>query len=259
MRKIYQNSLDLLLAAPLASISLVLNQIAFMNFSDTPITILLIAANVIFSFIGFSNSQLIDKAIGWPYYSKRDNQYYRFISSGFLHADWMHLIFNMFTLYFFGSNLELYLKVFNLGGGLAYLALYFLGLIVADIPSYLKHNNDPKYRSLGASGAVSAVVFAVIVFSPWSSIYLYGALKISAAVYAVLYVIYCVYMGKQNSDNVNHDAHLWGSVFGLVFTLGLLLALKPGIMQPIMEELSNFSLFGRKAPGAVIEYLLLNR
>ncbi|MBC7936434.1 MAG: rhomboid family intramembrane serine protease [Rhizobacter sp.] len=230
-----------------------------MEFSETPITLLLIAANVIFSFIGFSNTGLVNKTIGWPYYSKREKQYYRFITSGFLHADWMHLIFNMFTLYFFGSNLELYLKTFDLGGGAAYLALYFLGLIAADIPSYLKHKDDPNYRSLGASGAVSAVVFAVIIFSPWSSVYLYGALKISMAVYAVLYIIYCVYMGKQNNDNVNHDAHLWGSLFGLVFTLGLLIVMKPGIMDAIVAELTNFSLFGRREPGKVLEYLVLGR
>ncbi|RYD77111.1 MAG: rhomboid family intramembrane serine protease [Sphingobacteriales bacterium] len=230
-----------------------------MNFTDTPITLILIAANAIFSFIGFSNNDLLTKTIGWPYYTKKENQYYRFITSGFLHADWMHLIFNMFTLYFFGTNLELYLKVFNLGGAAAYIAIYFLGMIVADIPSYIKHKDDYNYRSLGASGAVSAVVFAVIVFSPWSSIYLYGAIKISAAVYAILYIVYCVYMGKQNSDNVNHDAHLWGSLFGLVFTIALLLAMKPGIFGSVTEELANFSLFGRQEPGKVIEYLLLHR
>lgn len=230
-----------------------------MNFTDTPITLILIAANAIFSFIGFSNNDLLTKTIGWPYYTKKEGQYYRFITSGFLHADWMHLIFNMFTLYFFGTNLELYLKVFNLGGSVAYLALYFLGMVVADIPSYIKHKDDYNYRSLGASGAVSAVVFAVIVFSPWSSIYLYGAIKISAAIYAILYIVYCVYMGKQNSDNVNHDAHLWGSLFGLLFILGLLLAMKPGILEPVIAELSNFSLFGRQEPGKVIEYLMLNR
>lgn len=230
-----------------------------MDFSQAPITILLIAANAVFSFIGFSNESLVSKTIGWPYYTKRENQYYRFITSGFLHADWMHLIFNMFTLYFFGTNLELYLNVFNLGGNIAYLGIYFLGMIVADIPSFLKHKDDYNYRSLGASGAVSAVVFAVIVFSPWSSIYIFAALPISAAAYAVLYVFYCIYMGKQNSDNVNHDAHLWGSLFGLVSILALLLVMKPGILPSIMDELKNFSLFGRKEPGKVLEYLLLNR
>ena len=150
----------------------------------------------------------------------------------------------MFTLFFFGSFLERYFKGYDLGGNLSYLALYFLGLIVSDIPSYIKHKNNYNYRSLGASGAVAAVVFATIVFSPWSSIYIYGAIKISAAVYAVLYIIYCVYMGKKSGDNINHDAHLWGSLFGLVFTLVLIAALQPALFTGIIEQLSYPSLFG---------------
>lgn len=216
-----------------------------MNFSETPVTLILIALNVIFSIIGFSNAAMLDKTIGWPYYTKRENQYYRFITSGFLHADWMHLFFNMFTLYFFGSAIEQIFKEYGLGGNAAYLSLYFLGLIASDIPSFLKHKDDYNYRSLGASGAVSAVVFAAIIFNPWGSIYLYGALKISAALYAVLYVVYCVYMGKKNQDNVNHDAHLWGSVFGLVFTLALIAVLQPVLFEGIIDMLKKPSLFGR--------------
>lgn len=216
-----------------------------MNFSETPVTLILIAANVIFSLIGFSNAEMLNKTIGWPYYTKRENQYYRFITSGFLHGDWMHLFFNMFTLYFFGRNIEFLFEGYGLGGTSAYLGLYFLGLIVADIPSYIKNQDNYEYRSLGASGAVSAVVFAAIVFSPWSSIYLYGALKISATVYAVLYIFYCVYMGKQKNDNVNHDAHLWGSLFGLAFTLVLIGLLQPDMFNGILEELKKPSLFGR--------------
>ena len=216
-----------------------------MNFTETPVTILLIAINAIFSIIGFSNTGFMGKTIGWPYYTKRENQYYRFITSGFLHADWMHLFFNMFTLYFFGSNIELIFDVYGLGGNIAYLALYFLGLIASDIPSYLKHRDDYNYRSLGASGAVSAVVFAAIVFNPWGSIYLYGAFKLSAAAYAILYVVYCVYMGKRSGDNVNHDAHLWGSVFGLVFTLALIALMQPILFDGIIDLLKKPSLFGR--------------
>ena len=216
-----------------------------MNLTETPITILLIVINVIFSIIGFSNADMLNKTIGWPYYAKRENQYYRFITSGFLHGDWMHLFFNMFTLYFFGRNIEFLFAEYGLGGNIAYLSLYFLGLIVSDLPSYFKHQDDHAYRSLGASGAVSAVVFAAILFSPWSSIYLYGAIKISATVYAVLYIVYCVYMGKQKNDNVNHDAHLWGSLFGLAFTFVLIAFFQPALLDGIMEELKKPSLFGR--------------
>jgi membrane associated rhomboid family serine protease len=215
-----------------------------MNFTDTPITIALIAANAIFSIIGFSNAAMVNKTIMWPYYVKRENQYYRFISSGFLHADWMHLLFNMFTLYFFGRNVEIIFAGYGLGGNVSYLFLYFLGLIISDLPSYIKHKDDYNYRALGASGAVSAVVFAAIVFSPWSSIYFYGAIKISAFLYAVLYIVYCVYMGKRGRDNVNHDAHLWGAIFGLVFTILLIAALQPALFSHILDDFKHPSIFG---------------
>ena len=227
-----------------------------MDFDKYPVTLVLIALNVIFSFFGFSNGTLLTKTIGWPYYEKRNREYYRFITSGFLHADWIHLFFNMFTLYFFGRNLELILSVSGLGAKFAYLALYFLGMIVADIPSYLKHNNDPEYRSLGASGAVSAVIFASIIFSPWSSIYLYGAIQISATVYAILYIAYCIYMGKKNQDNVNHDAHLWGSVFGFVFTILLIAAVRPELFPYILEDIKKFSVFGSNELSSVLEFVL---
>ena len=216
-----------------------------MNFADYPITLGLIAANVIFSLIGFSNGDLVDKTIMWPYRVLREKQYVRFITSGFLHADFMHLFFNMFTLYFFGRAVEVYFSRFGLGGNFSYLALYFLALIISDIPTYIKYRNDYHYRSLGASGAVSAVVFAAIVFNPWSSVYLYGAVKISAAVYAVLYIVYCVYMGKKGGDHINHDAHLWGALFGIAFTIALIAAMQPVLFSAIIEELQHPSLLGR--------------
>lgn len=215
-----------------------------MDFSQSPITFILIAINAVFSIIAFSNREMMDKTIMWPYRVKRENQYYRFVTSAFLHADWIHLFFNMFTLFFFGAAVERYFNFYGLGGNVAYLLLYFSSLIIADIPSYIKHRDDYNYRALGASGAVSAVVFAAIVFDPWQAVYLYGALRISFAVYAVLFIIYCIYMGKQSRDNVNHDAHLWGAIFGLAFTLLLIWAMQPALLNGFIEQLKHPSLFG---------------
>jgi membrane associated rhomboid family serine protease len=225
-----------------------------MDFNNYPITLILIAANVIFSLIGFSNATILTKTIGWPYYEKRNKEYYRFITSGFLHADYAHLFFNMFTLYMFGRNVEFIFSAAGIGGSFAYLALYFLGMIAADIPSYLKHSDDANYRSLGASGAVSAVMFASIIFSPWTSIYVYF-IKVSGLVYALLYIAYCVYMSKKNTDNINHDAHLWGSVFGFVFTIALIALLRADLFPYILEDIKKFSLFGTRELSSVLQYI----
>jgi len=209
------------------------------DISNYPVTLALIAINVIISLIAMNNQDMMSKAIMWPYGVKRYNQFYRFITSGFIHADYIHLFFNMFTLLFFGQVVEIYFSGYGLGGNIAYLVLYFLALIASDLPTYIKEKDNYNYHCLGASGAVSAVVFAAVVFDPWGSIYLYGALKISALVYAVLYIIYCVSMSRRGGDNINHDAHLWGSLFGLGFTIALIAAMQPALFEFILEQLKN--------------------
>jgi membrane associated rhomboid family serine protease len=146
----------------------------------------------------------------------------------------MHLAFNMITLYFFGKGLEM-----RFMGDLGlehyyYPILYFAALIVANIPSYLKHRDDYGYRSLGASGAVCAVLFAYILLRPWDPIVVF-VIKMPAIVYALLFLGYSIYMSRRGGDNVNHDAHLWGALFGIVFTI----AVRPGVINMFINELSQ--------------------
>ncbi len=227
-----------------------------MDFSAYPVTMLLMAANIIISLIGFYNRDFMNKGIMWPYGIKRNGQYYRLISSGFLHADWMHLIFNMFTFFFFGQNLEIIFREALPMGEVWYLLLYFTAMIVADIPSYVKHQNDSSYRSLGASGAVSAVVFAAIIFNPWGQLQLYGIISLASTVFAILYIVFTIYMSKQNADNINHDAHLWGAIYGWIFTIIVILIFRADIFPYILEELKNPSITGRRTLGPVLEYLM---
>lgn len=209
-----------------------------MDFSSAPITFSLIAINVVMSLIGFSNADFKEKALMWPYEIKRQHQYYRFITSGFIHADFVHLFFNMFSFYFFGTAIEYYFAEYGLGGSVSYLLLYFLALVISDIPSFIKHQNNYYYKALGASGAVSAVIFACILFNPWGRILIYF-IPMPFIIFAFLYLGYCIYMSKRNIGNINHDAHLWGSLFGLAFTAILIAALAPQLFPTILEELAK--------------------
>jgi membrane associated rhomboid family serine protease len=184
------------------------------------LTVGIIAITCLISFSAFSSQKIMNDLIMWPVVVKEKNQWYRFLTSGFLHGDWMHLIFNMVTLLMFGQYVESGCE--QLSGKWMYLVLYFGGMVIADIPSYLKNRNNYNYRSLGASGAVSAVVFTGILFDPTNKIgFFFIPPVIPAYIFGPLYLLYCIYAAKQSNDNVNHDAHLWGALFGIVFPLAL--------------------------------------
>jgi membrane associated rhomboid family serine protease len=198
-------------------------------------TVGIIILTCLVSIMALNNRKLMDAFIFWPPAIHMQNQYYRFVTCGLVHANLMHLLFNMFTLYFFGTALENY-YMGELGLQHYYfLLLYILALIVANIPSYFKHRDDYNYRSLGASGAVSAVLFAYILIKPWDSLYILGAIPIPAILYVILFVAYSVYMSRRGGDNVNHDAHLWGALFGVVFTI----IAHPGVVSTFLTELSQ--------------------
>jgi membrane associated rhomboid family serine protease len=184
------------------------------------ITLTIIIVTCVITLTGFRNGKVVDALIFWPPAINKKHQYYRFITCGLIHADYMHLIFNMLTLYFFGTFMEAHYQ-----GELGlqkwyYLALYIGALIVSNIPTYLKHRNDYNYRSLGASGAVSAVLFAFILLYPWQRIVVL-VFPVPAIVYGVLFLVYSAYMSRKGGDNVNHDAHFYGALFGILFTIAV--------------------------------------
>jgi membrane associated rhomboid family serine protease len=199
------------------------------------ITMIILVLTTIISFLSFNNSRLMDALIFWPPAISMRRQYYRFLTCGFIHADLMHLAFNMITLYFFGRGLELY-YMGRLGLQHYYFTLLYLSaIIVANIPSYLKQRDNYNYRSLGASGGVCAVLFAFILIDPWETLQLFGLVDVPAIAYAVLFLAYTIYMSRRGGDNVNHDAHLWGAIYGVVFTI----IAHPRVVNTFFNELSH--------------------
>ena len=199
-----------------------------------PITIIIVAATCIVSWLAFNNRQLLDRLILWPPAVDRFKQYDRLVTHGFIHADIGHLAFNMITLFFFGRPVE---QVFvERIGAIGFVLFYLSAIVVAILPTYLKHRRDSQYRSLGASGAVSAVLFAFILMAPWTGIYIFFIpIPIPAILYAVFYVGYSIWMDRRGTDNVNHSAHLWGAGYGVLFAL----LMEPGLFQHFLAELAN--------------------
>ncbi len=182
------------------------------------ITIVIIAITVIVSLVAFSNDELLNKLIFYPARMNTPGEYYRFVTAGLIHADFIHLFFNMYVLYIFGENVE-YVYTSFIGKPYLFGVLYFFALIAASLPAFAKHRNNYYYRALGASGAVAAVLFSFVYYAPWTMLYLFGIVPIPAIVFAVIYLVYSAYAAKKGQDNIGHDAHFWGAVFGFVFTL----------------------------------------
>lgn len=196
------------------------------------ITLLIIAITCITSFLAFQNLKMLNELILWPPAVSAGKQYYRLLSYGLVHADFQHLLFNMITLYFFGSTMERFYASYI--GSLGFEMFYAGALVVSILPSYLKNRENAAYRSLGASGAVSAVLFGFILLQPWSTIIVF-VVPMPAIVYAVLYLAYTMYLGKRGIDNINHSAHLWGAIYGVVATI----ALDPSVFGSFLKSLTH--------------------
>jgi membrane associated rhomboid family serine protease len=197
------------------------------------LTIGIIVVTCIVSFAAFRSQAVFDKLCLHPYMMERNKgEQFRFISVGFIHADVGHLLFNMLTLYFFGSQLEKYIFTES-----QFVLFYLSAIALSCAADYANHKEDADYRACGASGGVSAMLFALVLFQPWGVVYIKFIIPIYFILFAVGYLVYSYYMAKKNAGRIAHNIHLWGALYGLAFTL---------ICKP--ESLSIFLALIKKPP-----------
>ncbi len=199
------------------------------------VTLIIIIFTCIISIQAFSRVDIFEKLKHHPYTELREKQYYRWLTSGFLHADYVHLGINMFVLWQFGSVVEREYQVeFGSSVGMfLFLLMYLSAIVFADLPTFRKHQNDPMYAAVGASGAVSAVLFAYILYYPWAQLSLYGIIPFRAIVGGVAYLIYEQWASTNAKDNIGHDAHFAGAIYGMMFTV----LLKPSVYNDFIDQI----------------------
>jgi len=197
-------------------------------------TFIIIAVTLIISFLSFSNTELFDRLKFNAYLINSHNEGWRFVSYALVHAGWAHLLINMYVLYSFGGFVEKSFQAnFGPKGLLYYGMLYLGGILFSTLWDYGKYKTDPYYNAVGASGAVSAVVFSSILLNPGSSIFIFPIpFPLPSWIFGILYLIYSAYMGKKGTDNIGHNAHFWGAVYGLILTIILV----PGVLQAFFSQ-----------------------
>ena len=200
-------------------------------------TLILIAITALVSILCFTGKLDSGKLLFHAYSVWHRKEWYRMLTYGAVHGGWGHLFFNMLTLFFFGRVVEQYFALAFGGtmGIILYIVLYVTAIAVSTIWDLFKHRDDWDYRAVGASGAVSAILFASILFEPTMGIYIYLIpIPIPGYIFAPLYLLYCWYMARRNMDNIGHTAHFWGAVYGIIFPL----ACRPDIILHFLERLS---------------------
>jgi membrane associated rhomboid family serine protease len=188
------------------------------------ITTIIVAITAIVSVWAFNNKDVFSKLQLNPYQVYHRKEYYRLLTHGFIHADWTHLIVNMLVFFSFGTVVEQYFKQCENEGlvhysEVWYVFMYLSAIIISSLTTLKKQRDNWLYNAVGASGAVSAILFCSIFFSPLNRIYIMGIIPIPGIIFGPLYLFYCQYMGKRNMDNINHDAHFIGAVYGFLFPL----------------------------------------
>jgi membrane associated rhomboid family serine protease len=184
------------------------------------ITLYIIVITSLISWFAYGKEQIFQRFSMQPFRMHKHGEYYRFITSGFLHASFSHLLFNMLSLYFFGSVVEQYFKVvFAEYAPYYFITLYVFAMVIADVPTYFKQRNKSSYSSIGASGSVAAVIFVSIIFQPLQYICFYFVLCLPGFILGIAYLGWSYYQSKNANDHISHEAHLYGSLFGVLFCL----------------------------------------
>ncbi|MBA3970675.1 MAG: rhomboid family intramembrane serine protease [Bacteroidetes bacterium] len=201
------------------------------------ITYIIIGITILISVIAMENETLKNKLMFNAYMIHERKEWYRFFSSGLIHADWMHLGFNMFSFYMFGRAVENgFFIMFDGKGVLFYILLYVGGLAMSSLYSYEKHKKDIYYNALGASGAVSSVIFAFILLDPTARLgFLFIPVPIPAYLFGLIYLGIEYYLSKRGNDNIGHDAHFWGAIYGVVLTI----ILRPSLVNNFISQITG--------------------
>lgn len=201
------------------------------------VTLIIILLTCVVSLACEQNKKLFNSLAHYPYEELRRNQKYRWLTSGFVHGDIFHLFINMFVLFNFGDTVEGKFKEVHgdLSGKVMFGLFYLFMIIAANLPTYAKHKDDSTYRAVGASGAVAAVIFSLIVFMPMASFALYMFIPINAVIFGILYLWYESWAAKKQMDNIGHDAHFYGAIAGFIFTI----AMKPSLLGDFIFKIQN--------------------
>ncbi len=198
------------------------------------LTIIIVALTAITSYAAFRDPAMRYKSLLLPAQMYQHGEWYRLLTHGFVHRDWIHAGINLLVLWMFGDVVETQFRLrFGTFGPLLFIGLYVGGLVASSLPVYFKRRHDPGYAALGASGAVSAIVFSYIIFFPLQKICLYFILCLPSAIMGAVYLIYSSYMDRRGGDSIAHDAHLYGALFGLLFTL----AIRPTLALSFIDQI----------------------
>lgn len=198
------------------------------------VTYIIIAVTTIISVAAFSSGSLMSRLQFNPALVVHKKEYFRLLSHAFVHVNWVHLFVNMTVLFFFGRAVEMFFRYYFPGKESVYFVLLYVGgALFSNLWSLMRYRNNFYYNAVGASGAVSAVLFAFVFFEPWEPVYLFGIVPVPGIIFAAIYLVYSYLMSRKKNDNIAHDAHFLGSVFGFLFPV----LLNPALFQRFVDKL----------------------